>query len=266
MLAILSTTALAGNISPRLKRAPQFFNGAMNRYMRSLKVATDPGSVGYTFYNGDGSIQAGWPDESEWLDFDTLWLLNSQAWINKVCDNSPEETSELQEAIHAVSEKTGVDPRFILAIVITESRGCVRVPSTAMAVPNPGLMQSYGPHAKGSCHEPTIQNPCPYTEIEQMVIDGTDSNPAGVDLKDLIAKSGATDVSRYYMAARMYNSGPWSIGTNRDLGAPGANRCYAADIANRLVGYTGEGCGGKAQYQKINARSPSSSSSLEWVG
>jgi hypothetical protein len=147
-----------------------------------------------------------------------------------------------------------VDARLILAVIITESHGCVRVPSTSLSVSNPGLMQAYGPHANGSCAEPTLLKPCPAAQIERMVLDGTDSNPAGVNLKDLIVTANASDVSRYYKAVRMYNSGPLSIHEDGDLsGRPAANACYASDLANRLLGYLGESCGGTEEYNKINA-------------
>lgn len=101
-----------------------------------------------------------------------------------------------------------------------ESRGCVRVGATSLAVVNPGLMQSY--EGKGSCATP-LQNPCPYSEIKQMIMDGTAPNPAGEDLQDLLARPAPDDDSRYYRAARMYNSGQNSIGLDGELSVGGAN-------------------------------------------
>lgn len=104
---------------------------------------------------------------------------------------------------------------------MNESRGCVRVQTTSLAVSNPGLMQSY--EGKGSCSDPTPLKPCPYKEIEQMVMDGTAPNKAGVNLQDLITRSNETSTAKYYMAARMYNSGPNSIGSDKELSVGGAN-------------------------------------------
>lgn len=108
---------------------------------------------------------------------------------------------------------------------MNESRGCVRVGTTSLAVSNPGLMQSY--EGQGSCSDPAPLTPCPYKEIEQMVMDGTasktESNTAGVNLEDLIKRSNSTGVEKYYMAARMYNSGPNSISSDKELSVGGAN-------------------------------------------
>lgn len=69
-----------------------------------------------------------------------------------------------------------------------------------------------------------------------MITDGTDGTSYGPGLKQLMAQSGATDVSMYYKAARMYNSG--SIDSSGNLGAGIATHCYASDIANRLIGWS----------------------------
>ena len=58
-------------------------------------------------------------------------------------------------------------------------------------------------------------------------------------------KGGVDDVSRYYRAARVYNSG--SVDGSGDLGRGVATHCYASDVANRLRGWSlgGHGCGGE---------------------
>lgn len=56
-----------------------------------------------------------------------------------------------------------------------------------------------------------------------MVMDGTAPNKAGVNLQDLITRSNETSTAKYYMAARMYNSGPNSIGSDKELSVGGAN-------------------------------------------
>jgi len=50
-----------------------------------------------------------------------------------------------------------------------------------------------------------------------------------------MAQAGGSDVSTYYKAARIYNSG--SIDPSGNLGAGIATHCYASDIANRLTGW-----------------------------
>ncbi len=48
-----------------------------------------------------------------------------------------------------------------------------------------------------------------------------------------------TGGTAFYRAARIYNSG--SIDASGDLGAGVATHCYASDVANRLMGWTGNG-------------------------
>jgi hypothetical protein len=87
----------------------------------------------------------------------------------------------------------------------------------------------------GSCNmDGNIQNPCPMSEITQMIRDGVEGTADGDGLKQTLEKAGCDDVSKYYKAARIYNSGSIS---GDDLGAGVATRCYAADIGNRLTGW-----------------------------
>lgn len=107
----------AALIAERVPEKAQFKGAAGNRF---LNLITTPltGSMRYTAYKGDGSTNDGWPAQSQWLDFRTLWVMNQRVHINKICDNSAEETGDLYKAIFAASESTGVDPRFILAVIV----------------------------------------------------------------------------------------------------------------------------------------------------
>ena len=139
----------------------------------------------------------------------------------------------MSTSIQSVASSTGVDPRFILAIIMQESNGCVRAPTTNYGVQNPGLMQSHD--GAGTCNDGTVSDPCPSSQITQMITDGTAGTSSGDGLKQCLAASGATDVSMYYKAARIYNSG--SIAAGGNLGAGIATHCYASDVANRLIGW-----------------------------
>lgn len=157
--------------------------------------------------------------------------------IKASCDNSEEETSAIEEAIHAVSSETSVDPRFILAIVIQESKGCVRVHTTNNGVQNTGLMQSHD--GAGSCNKGgSMTTPCPSDMIRQMISDGTGGTSAGDGLKQCLAAQSGEESAKYYKAARTYNSG--SIDPSGNLGAGIATHCYSSDIANRLTGWAGD--------------------------
>lgn len=103
------------------------------------------GSDSYTQYTGDGSTSAGWPSMSDWASFDDMWS-NNEAIFGKcvsswgVADNTADETAAVKSAIEAVAAASAVDHRFILATIMQESGGCVRVPTTNWGVNNPGLV------------------------------------------------------------------------------------------------------------------------------
>ncbi|KAH8706017.1 hypothetical protein BGW36DRAFT_285615 [Talaromyces proteolyticus] len=198
------------------------------------------GTDSYTYYTGDGSTGAGWPAASSWVSFNEMFEANkahmsiSCDWMG-VPDDSDDEIQELQDAINQVAQETFVDHRFILAVVLQESNGCVRVHTTGNGVTNPGLMQSHA--GSGTCNDNgSVQNPCPDSEIVQMIEDGTAGTDSGDGLANCINNAQTSDVSAYYRAARIYNSG--SIAADGNLSnANGATACYASDIANRLTGW-----------------------------
>ena len=68
-----------------------------------------------------------------------------------------------------------------------------------------------------------------------MIKDGSTGTAAGDGLQQCLTESQATDVSKYYKAARIYNSG--SIAASGKLEDGVATHCYASDIANRLTGW-----------------------------
>ena len=185
-------------------------------------------------YEGDGSTADGWPADSTWASFDTLWSVNVDT-INESCtqfgqaNNSPEETSELQAAILSVASSSGVDSRFILAIVMQESKGCVRVDTTYGSVPNPGLMQDHD--GSNTCYN---VNPCPDSEIVGMIQDGTTGTSSGQGLQQILDGLSTTGAQQVYQAARIYNSG--SIPSDGNLSEGGSTSSYASDIADRLGG------------------------------
>lgn len=187
-------------------------------------------------FTGTGDPSQGWPRESQWVDFESMWSANLANTIYKSCaafnqeNNSDKESADLKQAIQSVSKSSGVDARFILAVVMQESGGCVRAPTTNYGVTNPGLMQSHdGAH---SCYN---INPCPSSQILGMVKDGVTGTSSGQGLKQILATAGS-NVSQYYKASRIYNSG--SIAATGLLQDGIATRCYASDIANRLIGWS----------------------------
>lgn len=78
----------------------------------------------------------------------TFRFNNNKAVIKVSCAqwNQPNPTdteiSDIHAGILAAATASGVDKRFILAIIMQESKGCVRVPTTNGGVVNPGLVSS----------------------------------------------------------------------------------------------------------------------------
>jgi len=191
---------------------------------------------------GDGMTADGWPGIDQWVESFEAMFENNKAIMSASCsqwglpNNSDDETNSIKDAILQVEQSSGVDARFILSIVMQESKGCVRVQTTDNGVINPGLMQSHD--GSGSCNrDGMIQNPCPESEIFQMIRDGVEGTPDGPGLKALIAQEGgSTDAASFYKAARAYNSG--TVASSGNLGQGIATHCYASDIANRLLGWS----------------------------
>ena len=191
-------------------------------------------------YKGDGSANAGWPTQDKWLKFDDLWSINVPVMKQscesafKVADNTDDEIAAIKSAITTQALSTGLNEAFILAIMMQESIGCVRAPTTSYSVTNPGLFQSH--NGAGSCNNGNVKNPCPPSEIDQMVKDGVSGTTDGDGLKQLLDTCQGTDAQAYYETSRKYNSG--SIASSGNLGQGVATHCYASDIANRLQGWT----------------------------
>ncbi|OSZ99926.1 HFB protein [Trichoderma parareesei] len=198
------------------------------------------GADSYTLFLGDGSVGAGWPDQSSWVSFDDMFAANKATMLSS-CTNlggeantSEDEVQAIHDGIQAAAAASGVDHRFILAILMQESKGCVRVQTTNFGVRNPGLLQDHDGLA--TCNEGgVIQNPCPSATITQMILEGVAGTPTGDGLANTINQAGNTDVSAFYRGARIYNSG--SVSSTGNLESNIATHCYASDVANRLTGW-----------------------------
>lgn len=80
-----------------------------------------------------------------------------------------------------------------------------------------------------------MKDPCPDSDIKQMVKDGCDGTDHGDGLKQVYGKAKGSGAAQYYRASRMYNGG--SVDPSGDLGKGCCTKCYASDIANRLTGW-----------------------------
>ncbi|OQE21253.1 hypothetical protein PENSTE_c012G06078 [Penicillium steckii] len=215
-------------------------------------------------FGGDGLLSQGWPAVEKWIaNFDDMWDSNSDIMKTSCSsrgygqDNTEDEMNAIKKAIHKISDESKVDARYIMAIMMQESGGCVRVKSTSNPYVNPGLMQSF--QGKSSCNDATGQNPvypCPDHTIEGMIREGT-TGPKGLQWC-MNKEGGSDDSTTYYKAARTYNSG--SVAPSGNLGdGSGATACYASDIVNRLLGWANGP-------SKCNSNEIGSMSSSQWDG
>ncbi|QDS75746.1 hypothetical protein FKW77_008483 [Venturia effusa] len=243
------TTLLAAGSIPALVLGAPIQSGSLIRFgnIDTLDSPLSPQSSKrsasdvYRMYTGTGQSTS-WPSMNQWVSsFDEMFAINTGV-INGGCAqfnvaaNSARETLDIATAVKTVATESGVDSRFILAIMLQESNGCVRAPTTNYGVRNPGLMQDHDGSA--TCNEAgRVRNPCPAPSILKMIGEGVVGTPAGDGLVQTMAKAQGygTSSSKYYVSARIYNSG--SLAADGDLGGGVATHCYVSDVANRLTGW-----------------------------
>ncbi|KAI5359367.1 putative transglycosylase SLT domain 1, Lysozyme-like domain superfamily [Septoria linicola] len=213
---------------PKVTNEDVFENGGASKHPAKNHDGKDDAKDEYTYYQGKVDS---FPNADDWVSFDHMWKSN-KAKMKTACtdhswgeNNSDDEMDQIKDAIQYVSKASLVDHRLILAVIIQESKGCLRVTSTdsVHGVHNPGLMQSHD----GSSYDEKHSS----DSIRQMIKDGTQGTPKGDGLVQVLDRFGDA-----YSAARAYNSG--DVAKSGDLSdAIGATPCYASDVANRLTGW-----------------------------
>ncbi|MCJ1343056.1 hypothetical protein MMC31_001247 [Peltigera leucophlebia] len=231
-----------GNFQPT-KTSPNFIGGQVVGALAINSINNQDGiGAGSDTYiqhcgNGDDFPQTSqWVSFKEMFDANKLLMFRSCGQNNWGADDSGPEIGAIYDAIQQVALETKVDHRFILAVIMQESGGCVRVPTSNFGVRNPGLMQCH--NGDGTCNSDITgqnQNPCPTDVITQMIREGTAGTNDGDGLAQCINQANSGSVTGFYQAARIYNSG--SIDASGDLCKGIATQCYASDIANRLTGW-----------------------------
>ena len=88
-----------------------------------------------------------------------------------------------------------------------------------------------------------VQTPCPPSEINQMILDGTNGTiwgPGLVQNQQNVAevKPQYTGAAQYYWTSKVYNGGNTSLASETALEDGCCTASYVSDIANRLVGWT----------------------------
>ncbi|KAL9113933.1 MAG: hypothetical protein Q9227_002067 [Pyrenula ochraceoflavens] len=203
-----------------------FTNGGASRNANNTDDGRGAGQDRYIYYSGPESQ---FPPKGEWVSFADMWTANKNV-IQNSCkilgygkNNNDDEVTDIFNAIQSRASASLVDHRFILAVVLQESHGCVHIPPTNNGVQNPGLMQSH--------NGASFSSSSPSQSILQMVQDGTQGTKTGPGLAQHLNTYGNA-----YSAARMYNSGV--IAEDGDLSkGNGATACYVSDVANRLTGW-----------------------------
>ncbi|KAL9089865.1 MAG: hypothetical protein Q9159_002335 [Coniocarpon cinnabarinum] len=190
--------------------------------------ATPPSQPPQDSYQCFGS---NYPSQDTWATFEDLWTANSKL-LSEACtnlgdgaDNTADQTQAIRDGIMQVSGESFVDPRFIMAIMMQESHGCVNVGTTSNGVSNPGLMQSHNGVSFSASD--------PKGSITQMIRDGVQGTASGDGLVQILNAHGGDP----WKASRVYNSG--SIAPDGDLNnGNGATASYVMDVANRLKGWS----------------------------
>lgn len=210
-----------------------FTSGAATRNsVNDTKDGVGAGVDVYTLHQGNATKFLADVPVSAWVSFEDMWsnnletIQNSCGILNYGDNDSPEEIANIYNAIQDRATASLVDHRLILAFIIQESKGCVRVPHTTSSgdVKNTGLMQAHHGHEYTPKHSAK--------SILAMVQDGTQGTKKGNGLvQELNAYYGNP-----YAAARAYNSG-YIPGNGELTEAAGATKCYVSDIANRLTGW-----------------------------
>ncbi|CAZ84509.1 unnamed protein product [Tuber melanosporum] len=198
------------------------------------------GNRGYedpSFYFCFSGIKENFPPIVNWMNFHDMFNLNQNTTLVHF-DTGPEQGA-IYDAIVQVSQEAKVDARLILAVIMQESSGNVRVPCTNNGIENCGLMQAF----TGSVsYDPNNM----VASILQMVRDGTQGTAQGPGYVQWISQNIQTEYAgdtegNVYQAARGYNSGQINFA---DLSDPkGATGSYVSDLANRLQGWNGASCG-----------------------
>jgi hypothetical protein len=236
ILSFLSTTALgAAMVQP--SAVPAKFTPPVRRQVSNPDPAASPleanpsssdipgaaggGNGGGPFvpYSGPASE---FPDPKEWASFTTMWDQNAREM--KIAGNSDEENKFIKEGIFTVASSSGFDSRTILATIMQESTGNVRVNDTYNIVRNSGLMQSY--------EGVKFDSKDPKGSILQMIRDGTEGTATGKGLKETLTSQNG----EFYEAFRKYNSGSVNKADLND--GFNSRPLYVQQIANRLMGAT----------------------------
>ncbi|KAK4508807.1 hypothetical protein PRZ48_002546 [Zasmidium cellare] len=237
----IANDALSMNEIPQLQNQGQQQPLTPNQQpQQPIPSSQDPASS-YRCYNGDPKS---YPTSSQWLPYSTLWDLNRETILSA---NAGDVYLQhyIQVALDQVSAWHDIDPRFLLAILLQESKGDVNVECVGPE-PRCGILHAY----KGSRFDPAS----PQASITKMLVEGikggAQRGPGLLNLLNGKPKFAYVEVGDYFAVARAWNSGAVKEG-DLDVLPPGKGRgrgeaSFVNDVANRLMGWNGRGKGFEA--------------------
>lgn len=117
--------------------------GATRRNVNETNDGVGAGEDKYTYYEGGPE---NFPSSDGWVSFQDMWnknqpiMLQACGWLEMGAETTQQETEWIYDAIQDRANASLVDHRLILAIIMQESHGCVRVHHTTSSsgVHNPG--------------------------------------------------------------------------------------------------------------------------------
>ncbi|KAF2159564.1 hypothetical protein M409DRAFT_30039 [Zasmidium cellare ATCC 36951] len=201
-------------------------------------ISSHDSASSYRCYNGDPKA---YPPSSQWLSYSTLWDLNRETILSA---NGGDVYLQhyIQVALEEVSSSYDIDPRFLLAILLQESKGDVQTPCIGPE-PRCGLLHAY----KGSIFNAASPQASITKMLEEGIKGAAQRGPGLLDLLNGKPKFANVDVGDYFAVARAWNSGAVKEG-DLDVLPPGKGRGrgeagFVNDVANRLMGWNGRGKG-----------------------
>ncbi|KAK0113743.1 hypothetical protein ONS96_014599 [Cadophora gregata f. sp. sojae] len=186
----------------------------------SKQARPRPAIEGYTCFSGPTH---NFPHPNTWAPYEHLISINERLML---LNSSPSEVFYIKKWIPIVAYESGVDARVILCIIMQESGGNVRNPTTLSPAPdfveNTGLMQAHNGQEWDERY--------PEWSVERMIRDGAQGTRFGDGLIQCFHKWDRN----WYHACRAYNSGR----VNREDLSDGitATGHYVERVANRLIG------------------------------
>ncbi|KAK0664395.1 hypothetical protein DIS24_g836 [Lasiodiplodia hormozganensis] len=205
----------------------------------SIAKAVVENPPGYECFHG-----ANYPGVNDWESFGTLWNINLPALR---LHNSAANNQILRSKILSIATETNTDARIILAIIMQESSGQLDVYCTGENKHNCGIMQA----APGSV---SFDPKKPAKSIDTMLRNGVLGTPGSWPnggpgyawfLNGANGEAWANMGGGGYpfRAMRAYNTGKVPDQKNYDATNGFGTVSYVNDVANRLLGWNGNGRG-----------------------